>query len=132
MKDPKPRLTMAVPRLVVQDIVKTAEYYRDRLGFQIDNYWRKPPIQALLSRDGVQLSLDLATTGVASSNREFRDDGVDVHFVVEQLDSLAEELRDRKAYLVLEPRAYGSGGREFRVLDCNGFVLAFVEPVPTK
>lgn len=127
-----PRLTRAVPRLVVQDIVKTAEYYRDRLGFQIDNYWRKPPIQALLSRDGVQLSLDLATTGVASPNREFRDDGVDVHFVVDNLEALADELRERKAYLVLEPRPYGSGGREFRVLDCNGFVLAFVEPAPPE
>lgn len=122
------RILGTVPRLVVGDVVKTAEYYRDRLGFQIDHYERKPPVRAALSRDAVQLRLDLATTGAAPSNREFRDDAVDVEFLVDDVDGLADELRGRKAYLHRDPQDVAGGRRELRVVDCNGFVLAFVQP----
>ena len=33
------RFVAAVPQFAVPDLVQTAEYYRDVLGFQIAGYW---------------------------------------------------------------------------------------------
>ena len=33
------QFTSAVPQFTVPDVVQTAEYYRDVLGFQIAGYW---------------------------------------------------------------------------------------------
>ena len=33
------RLTAVVPQFTVPDLVRTAEYYRDVLGFHIAGYW---------------------------------------------------------------------------------------------
>ena len=41
------RLAAAIPQFTVPDLVCTAEYYRDILGFQIAGYW-----------DGERVSLD--------------------------------------------------------------------------
>jgi len=41
------RFDAAIPQFTVPDVVRTAEYYRDVLGFQIAGYW-----------DGEQVSLD--------------------------------------------------------------------------
>jgi catechol-2,3-dioxygenase len=43
----------AVPQFTVPDLVRTAEYYRDVLGFQIAAYW-----------DGERVSLDPDTSPV--------------------------------------------------------------------
>jgi len=34
---------------------KSAEYYRDVLGFSFNRYWGEPPCFVMLERDGVQL-----------------------------------------------------------------------------
>ena len=42
---------------VVDDVVKSAEYYRDVLGFSFNRYWGEPPCFVMLERDGVQFFL---------------------------------------------------------------------------
>ena len=63
-----------VPQFTVPDLVRTAEYYRDVLGFKIDGYWdgqhaslapANPPVFAIVSRDGVQLFFNRPTRGKA-------------------------------------------------------------------
>src|SRR5438445_3960065 len=54
----------AVPQFTIADLVRTAEYYRDVLGFQIAGYWDgervsfatdPPPVFAIVWRDQVQV-----------------------------------------------------------------------------
>ena len=54
----------AVPQFTVPDLVRTAEYYRDVLGFQIAGYWDgarvslvadTSPVFAIVWRDQVQV-----------------------------------------------------------------------------
>ena len=52
-----PRLQGISPFMIVADIVASAEYYRDRLGFRFDDYWGDPPRLVILYRDGVQIML---------------------------------------------------------------------------
>ena len=55
---------------VVDDVVKSAEYYRDVLGFSFNRYWGEPPCFVMLERDGVQFFLSgNGTKGHVRPNR---------------------------------------------------------------
>jgi PhnB protein len=54
------RFEGAVPQFTVPDVVRTAEYYRDVLGFQIAGYWGTPPVFAIVRRDEVELFFNRA------------------------------------------------------------------------
>ncbi|MEE1945183.1 VOC family protein [Pedobacter sp. KR3-3] len=51
----KARLIGIAPQLVVNDVVKTAAYYGDVLGFNLIGYFLDPPVYAMVERDGFQL-----------------------------------------------------------------------------
>jgi len=48
-------LTNIAPQFVVLDVVKTAEYYRDVLGFTILGYFLDPPVFAMVARNEVEI-----------------------------------------------------------------------------
>jgi hypothetical protein len=63
------RFVAAVPQFTVPDLVRTAEYYRDVLGFQLAGYWDgerasptadAPPVFAIVRRDQVQVFFNRA------------------------------------------------------------------------
>jgi catechol 2,3-dioxygenase-like lactoylglutathione lyase family enzyme len=41
----------SAPVLLVADVVKAADYYRDKLGFTYDRFWGEPPNFVILNRD---------------------------------------------------------------------------------
>jgi catechol 2,3-dioxygenase-like lactoylglutathione lyase family enzyme len=45
------------PFFFVDDIVQSAEFYRDKLGFRFDRFWGRPPSFVMVYRDGVTLML---------------------------------------------------------------------------
>lgn len=128
------RLESAVPQFTVPDVVQTAEYYRDVLGFQITGYWdggranmatSPPPVFGIVRRDQVQLFFNRAD---GSDIRMGRAEGAyDAYLRVVGLDALAAELRSRGADIIDGPEDRVYGQRELVVRDCNGLVLAFGE-----
>ena len=107
---------MAVPQSAVADLVRTTEYYRDVLGFQIAGYWDgervslvpdSPPVFAIVSRDQVQVFFNLADSSSVHSGRT--EDAPDVYLRVLGIDALADELRSRGADVLDGPedRTYG-------------------------
>jgi hypothetical protein len=46
------RWTIA-PYFFVEDVVSTADYYRDKLGFAYDRFWGDPPGFCMVWRRGV-------------------------------------------------------------------------------
>lgn len=117
------------PQFVVPNVVQAAECYRDRLGFNIADYFGDPPVFAIVSRDGVELHFGRGDPGASQPNRAARRDGLDGYIWVEDLDALATELQSRGANVVEGPVLRGYGLREIIVEDYNGFRLAFGEPV---
>jgi catechol 2,3-dioxygenase-like lactoylglutathione lyase family enzyme len=115
------------PQLVVPDVVKTAEFYRDELGFTILGYFFDPPVYAMVGRDGAEIHFGKADEGAhLQFNETIRHGlGTDVYIWVSDLDQLFEELSSRNVEIVEGPieRIYGS--REVTVKDCNGFQLVF-------
>ena len=119
-------LLSSAPCFVVEGVVRTAEHYRDKLGFTIEHYEGRPPRRARLTRGAVRIDLQLSEAAPPGPNRDFVTDGVDLRIEVDDAQALYHELVERDANVITEPTA-GLGPRQFRVRDCNGLVLCFVE-----
>jgi hypothetical protein len=59
-----PRWNIA-PYFIVDDVVSSANYYRDKLGFQYKRFWGEPPCFCMVCRSGIVIMLkQLEKTGV--------------------------------------------------------------------
>jgi uncharacterized glyoxalase superfamily protein PhnB len=126
MGDQNTALKSIVPILFVRDVPKSADYFRDKLGFGIEFLYGDPPFYGAVSRDEVcihlrcvhqpnfaelaarEVSLILATIEVA-----------DVH-------ALFKEIEDRGAEIAQIPTRQTWGGTDFHVRDPDGNVISFV------
>ena len=53
-----------VPYFIVDDVVATANYYREKLGFHYDRFWGDPPCFCMVTRSGIIIMLSqLEVTG---------------------------------------------------------------------
>jgi uncharacterized glyoxalase superfamily protein PhnB len=130
----KIKLLTVVPQFTVTDLVRTAEYYRDVLGFQIDSYWDGKrasvvptgiPVFAIVRRSDIEVFFSRADQSEARTGRA--KGAYDLYVRVVGIDSLAEELRSRGADILDGPATRVYGQREVVVRDCNGLVIAFGE-----
>jgi catechol 2,3-dioxygenase-like lactoylglutathione lyase family enzyme len=130
----KVRFEAVVPQFAVPDLVRTAEYYRDVLGFEISGYWdgeretdapQRPPVFAIVRRDEVQVFFNRSDRSSVATGRA--EEGYDAYFRVHGVDALAEDLRARGAAILEGPEDRVYGQRELVIRDCNGLVLAFGE-----
>src|SRR5262245_34494940 len=116
------------PLFLVPDVVGAAEYYRDRLGFQILNYYGDPPSFVFVRRDRVDIMLKRAE--VADQVRPNGAHGVwDVYIWVDDFDAIRDELAARGAKVVGGSPATPYGTREVEVEDCNGYRLCFAQDI---
>lgn len=130
------QFTSAVPQFTVRDVVQTAEYYRDVLGFQIAGYWdgesatkspSAPPVFGIVWRGKVEIFFSRADDSPVRTGRaQF---ALDAYIRITGVDELATELRERGAEIIDGPvdRIYNE--RELVVRDCNGLVLCFGEEI---
>jgi catechol 2,3-dioxygenase-like lactoylglutathione lyase family enzyme len=114
-----------VPQFTVPDVVRTAEYYRDVLGFEIAGYWGTPPVFAIVQRDKVEVFFNRADS---SEIRMGRAQGAyDAYLHITGIEALAVELRNAGADILEGPELRVYGQRELVIRDCNGLILAFGE-----
>jgi len=115
------------PQLIVRDVVITAEYYRDILGFNIIGYFLDPPVYAMVERDGFQIHFGKSDTEEIKTNAQFRKINTDFIIWVPEIDKFYEELRSKNAIIAegIVTRVYGS--REFVITDCNGFKITVAD-----
>ncbi len=125
-----PRLTSATTMLVVEDVKKSAEFYRDKLGFVIDfviegDSEESTPFAAV-RREGYMVYFE----SYGSYNKDyenFRSVAVKcgVYFMVDDVDSLYEEFKNRDVDFVWPPTTQGYGNRDMKILDNSGYQLLF-------
>jgi uncharacterized glyoxalase superfamily protein PhnB len=114
------------PYFFVQDIVRAAEYYRDKLGFRFDRYWGEPPCFVMVRRDRIQFMLRSgAFGGRPQPNRELDSDSWDAYVYVRDADALHAELSARKAEIIRPPEDQPYDCRDFEVRDLDGYVICF-------
>ncbi len=117
----KAQLIGIAPQLVVPDVVRTAEYYRDVLGFRIIGYAADPPVYAMVERDGFQVHFGKADNENYKTNQQFRSICTDLIIWVPEIDAFCEEVRSRGAEIAEEITLRPYGSREFVIRDINGF-----------
>ena len=110
---------------VVDDVVKTAEYYCDVLGFELLGYFADPPVYAMVSRGAAEMHFGTADGGAQGPNRDTRKLGFDAYIWVDDIQGLYEEMTAAGANITEGPvkRIYES--TEVTIEDCNGFAIVF-------
>ena len=120
------RILGITTQLVVEDVVKTAEFYRDQLGFQINGYFLDPPVYAMVERDGFRIHFGKSDgPKVQSSNVPLRQVGFDLYFWVSDVVELFEEFSSNEVEILEAPTIRVYGNKEFSIKDINGFKLVF-------
>ena len=121
------RWTIA-PYFIVDDVVTSANYYRDALGFHYERLWGDPPAFCMVTRSGIVIMLSqLPRTGVMRPNRVADPDGEawDAYIWVENADALLAEFKSKGVTIARDICDQPYGCRDFDVEDCNGYRLCF-------
>lgn len=126
-----PRIIGGAPFFLVADVVRAAEYYRDRLGFTIRGYFfEEPPVFAMVGRDDQIIMLSLMDAGRGGSNRGYHADALDAYLWVDDVDALHAEFLASGADIVAPPQLRIYGMKELEVRDLDGYVICFGQDVP--
>ena len=120
------------PYFIVDDVVTTANYYRDKLGFHYDRFWGDPPCFCMVTRSGIIIMLSqLEVTGVVRPNRRVDPEGEawDAYIWIDDADALNLEFKSRGVKITRDVCDQPYGCRDFDVEDCNGYRLCFGQTV---
>jgi|GEM_PF-142452 len=108
-------LVSAIPVLPVQDLAKSLEFYRDRLGFAVAFEFGP---YAGVEREGIEIHLS-----------EEQSPPVTCRVAVRGVDELYEQMQQQQVIHPDEPLATQPWGmRQFSVLDPNGNRITFAQP----
>jgi uncharacterized glyoxalase superfamily protein PhnB len=121
------KLFSIAPYFIVDDIFESAEFYRDKLGFEFNRIWGEPPQFVIVYRDGAQIMLkSIGSKGHVRPNHSVYSDACwDAYIRVKDADAIYEELRSRgvKITRTIENAPYNC--RDFDVEDNSGYILCF-------
>jgi catechol 2,3-dioxygenase-like lactoylglutathione lyase family enzyme len=117
--------------LLVEDVRRSTDYYRDKLGFEVDLYDRIPEHYGYARRDRCSVHFAHWNGAPARPNSEaVPPDMFDLYVYVDDVDALHAELVERGAEVHGPPVGQGYGMLDFRVSDPDGYVLAFGRQAP--
>jgi predicted enzyme related to lactoylglutathione lyase len=112
--------------LLVEDVRRATDYYRDALGFDVEQYDRIPDHYGYARRDGCHVHFACFEGVTARPNSEVvPPDMFDAYFWVDDVEHVYADVVERGAEVVHGPVDQGYGLREFRVRDPEGYILAF-------
>jgi len=116
---------------LVDDLVKSAEYYRDLFGFSFNRYWGEPPCFVMVQRGGVEFffSNNGAKGNMRPNHVAFPDFTWDAYVRCHNVDALYQEFKAKGAQITREPEDTLYEMKEFEVKDCNGYILCFAQDV---
>jgi uncharacterized glyoxalase superfamily protein PhnB len=130
---PEQKVYGIAPYFIVDDILQSAEFYRDKLGFYFDRVWGEPPQFVIVHRDGAYIMLkSVGSSGHVHPNNRLNANACwDAYIWVKDADALYDELRSRgvKITRTIENAHYGC--RDFDVEDNSGYILCFGQDLET-
>jgi catechol 2,3-dioxygenase-like lactoylglutathione lyase family enzyme len=121
-------LTGLAPVLIVPEVQEALAYYRDRLGFRVEDWEPNPAAYGYAQRDAC--NLHFCQGEQPRPNSEIvQPDLFDVYLWTDDVAALHEELRGRGADLLQEPIERPWQMLEIRAQDPFGYILAFGQPL---
>ena len=130
--DSKKNLLGLSQYLIVDDVQSSANWYRDKLGFDYKRFWGEPPSFCMVNRDGVIFMLKEVegVKGQARPNCKVHEDACwDAYVYVKDADALYNEFKAKGVKIKREIENTFYGCRDFDIEDCNGYVLCFGQDI---
>jgi catechol 2,3-dioxygenase-like lactoylglutathione lyase family enzyme len=119
-----PSLTRLAPVLVVPDVDEALAHYRDKLGFQVEEWEPNPAAYGYAHRDACDIHFCQGEQPRPNSE-VVQPDLFDIYLSTDDVAALHEELKANGADLLHEPMERPWGMLEIRVQDPFGYILAF-------
>lgn len=119
----KARLVNAVIVFIAPDVQKTAEYYRDVLGFRVVEHFDREEKFAALYRDEIEIVIVQLKCGEVSPNQARYGAGYDAYLdpeKIEDVDALYLEWQEKGARMISPPGLTPYGCYEFVFEDIDG------------
>ncbi|HKF03579.1 MAG TPA: VOC family protein [Candidatus Sulfotelmatobacter sp.] len=124
----KPLTWTVAPYFIVKDVVVTANFYRDKLGFHYERFWGDPPCFCMVKRSGIVVMLSqLENPESVRPNRLADPNGEawDAYVWVDNADTLCKEFKANGVTIARDLCDQPYGSRDFDIEDCNGYRLCF-------
>jgi len=122
----RPRVLSGATVLLVTDVKRSAEYFRDALGFRFDGYWGDPPSFCMVWRDEQCFMLkQVADPSVIRPLHTVESIVWDAYLWVDDVERLHRDFTERDAAIAKAPHVTGYGVKEMVVRDPDGHTICF-------
>lgn len=110
--------------LTVNDVEKSLAWYRDVVGFTVDQRYERDGALTSVSLKAGDVRIILSQDDGAKGRDRVKGEGFSLRITtVQSLDQLAERIKSKGGTLESEPANAPWGGRLFRLRDPDGFKL---------
>ena len=116
--------------LTVKDLDRSLVWYRDVVGFSVERkYEREGQLRAVAMKAG-DVRLLIGQDDGAKGWDRIKGEGFSLLITTDQnVDEIANRIKEAGGTLESEPADMPSGGRIFRLQDPDGFKLAISSPI---
>lgn len=121
-----PVLKDVIPILLVRDVKACADFFQQKLGFEIDFLHGMPPFYGAVSRDGVCLHFRFVHQPLFAQIAAQEKSLICASVEVSNVRGLFEEFKARNVQFAQKLTKQAWGGTDFQVCDPDGNVISFV------
>ncbi len=122
----KAKLTGSAPILLVSDVVASANWYRDKLGFNYDEFYGEPPQFCILNRDNFYLMLSqVKDKSEIKPHWKLVEKMWNIYFWVDDAEAIYEEFKSSGATIDYTLYVTPYNVKEFGINDPDGYDIAF-------
>ncbi|BFH59974.1 VOC family protein [Paenibacillus azoreducens] len=107
------------------DIIKTAEYYEQHMGFRAVRYLDAREPHICLYRDATEIILTQTNGQKVIPNRELYGYGYDAYFITKNHEELQEELMNSGVKIIRSLESTDYNNKEFVIEDIDRRWIAF-------
>ena len=134
MNEQRRRWSIA-PYFLVSDVVSSANYYRDQLGFEYERFWGDPPAFCMVYRSGIIIMLSQVEAENAVNPNRLREpegEAWDAYVWIDDADALISEYRERGVKIARDICEQPYGMRDFDIEDINGYRICFGHDIENR
>jgi|SRR5215471_977884 len=118
------RLTEAAPSFTVNDLQRSLAFYKDVLGFAVDERWERDGKLLGLSLQAGEVTFMIAQDDWQKGRDRRKGEGFRLYCSTKQnVDALAAGIKKRGGKLDSEPTDQPWGSRDFSLTDPDGFKI---------
>jgi len=129
----RPTITGAEPQLLVANIQRSCEFFREKLGFSLVFSYGQPPFYAQVCRDAARLNLRCVERPAIESTLRDREELLSATMTIATADEimlLFLEFQSAGVSFHLKLKKQPWGAKNFVVKDPDGNLLLFAAPQP--